>query len=338
MARIPSSAAWLTAKYSRAKGQAARKKARLEEVERQLAFHRRHILRYEGEVAQLIPALTEAESQVSVFMKALRLHEHAVEVGAVSAIRPQQTPRLFRLGGMNSAIFALLKAAPDGGLTIEEIVGELARKLPPHAPRLRHRIQVRLHALESKQRVISNGPKYAPERRWMLAERWSPSATPPPSSSSRVRHSGTGGQRSAYWLIRTQEILSSAQRALSTTQPEQAAPDLEDAYSALATAWQAHPLHFELTFARESSKRKAYHAEIRRRVSGFLRHYVGGLSEVEIYDLDKARSGTKCASLAAVRRALKQLLLEGKVQRVQGEENYWRLVGVADESMRTSER
>lgn len=176
MARIPSSAAWLTAKYSRAKGQAARKRARLEEVERQLAFHRLHALRYERELAQLVPALAEAESQVSVFMKALRLHEYAVDAGAVSAIRPQQTPRLFRPGGMNLALFDLLKAAPDGGLTIEEIVGGLARRVPSHAPRLRHRIQVRLHALQSKHKVISNGPKYAPERRWMLAERWSPSA------------------------------------------------------------------------------------------------------------------------------------------------------------------
>ena len=316
MARTPSSLAWLMSKLSRAKGQVERQTENAKEIERLLGFHRKHASAYEARLRQLRIALAKTEAEVAALTRTISLHECPAEPAMVSAVRPHERVRFFPYGGMTTAIVRMLKNAPSGIRTIDELVAGLMdalRSPPTDTALLRQRVQARLVALARQGKVVSLDGNWTVGRRWSLSHEWLPQNANA-TVTKRGKFRSSGDVHAAHWLIRTQQAAANLRADLSSDDELRAAK-LDDVLRATSDVWSQHPSHFAFALKLQVPPRRRLQREIDSIVSAVLVSSGRWMTAQEI--LAAARLGDRserAISLTAVERALKHALLEGAVE------------------------
>jgi hypothetical protein len=339
---IPSAVVWLASKYSRAQGQAARKEAQIERLEKRLEFHQQQIQSCKAQLMSLHDQLADAQAQARNFARAMEIHERAVSVGTIPTTRPHENARLFPYGGMNKAIFHALRSAPEGVLTIDELLAQLMLvvQLPiEEMPRFKMRLQMRLSDLRMRGKVMSPDPKGMPSRRWRLENDWTPSISRSNSRSCRPRIRSRGSIQPAHWLIRTQQEIS---RGATEVNPDLTAK-LDEALDVISGVWEQHPLYFEIDADKcLKPRRSAYRAKVYSCIAATLTHLQRWMTVIDLKSASSHSAKEKqSASIHAIETALKQLLLEGRVERRQREADgqiEWRMHSPDGESISTSVR
>ena len=331
MSRNPSSLLWLNSKYSRTKGQIARKTALIKHVEARLKFHRHHMQRCEAKLIDLQAGLAESLRQVEQLTRALEFHTHAPSVDEIHEIRPHEHPPFFKRGGMTTAIYQTLKSTRNGVLTIDELQTQLSKALdlaPEDVPRLRMRLQMRLHGMLREGKVASLDGNWVVGRRWMLSKNWEP-AVRSEQRKHKPRHQSQGSIQPALWLIQSQLDIASIQKGDFSTGDLDLVSKLDADLSAISAVWKQHPLHFDVDLKKTPSPRSmAYRASVHEGTFKILSQANRWLSVIDLQATFRSSGKKWRVSLNAIKTALRQLLLEGRVEHRQcsaGGQVEWRL-------------
>ena len=323
MSKTPSSAAWLNSKYSRAKGQVDRTTERIKNVEARLELYRHKVQRCEQQLSDLRGALEKADTRVLKFTRVLKLHEDAPLVEAVGEIRPNEHPRFFRHGGMTADIFKAFRSVSDGVVTIDELQNQLMQKLelaPEDSARFRVRLQNRLLALLREGKVTSPDRNGASGRRWMLSKDWTP--TPPAIHSKKTStHQSKGSSQPARWLIQSQLDIAAAKSGAIVRGDASLFSKLDEDMDAIDNVWRQHPMHFEVDLGWAPSSRASHYREsVYTRVSRILARAQQGMTIFALQGACPCPSNKKRqVSTRAIEAALRQMLLEGRVEHRQRE-------------------
>lgn len=234
----------------------------------------------------------------------------------VSAVRPHERARFFPYGGMTTAIVRMLKNAPSGIHTIDELVAGLKdalRSSPPDIALLRQRVQARLVALARQGKVISLDGNWTTGRRWAISYEWLPQNANT-TGTNRGKFRSAGDVYAAHWLIRTQQAAANLRADLSSND-ELRASKLDDVIRATSDVWSQHPSHFAFALKLQEPPRRRLQREIDAVISAVLISSGRWMTAQEILATVRAGDRSERAiSLTAVERALKHALLEGTVE------------------------
>lgn len=348
MSRNPSSLLWLNSKYSRTKGQIARNTALINHVEARLKFHRHHMQRCEAKLIDLQAGLAESLRQVEQLARALELHTHAPSVDEIHEIRPHEHPPFFKRGGMTTAIYQTLKSTRNGVLTIDELQTQLSKALNlalEDTPRLRMRLQMRLHGMLHEGKVVSLDGNWVVGRRWMLSKNWEPavrSVQRKHKPGHQPRHRSQGSIQPARWLIQSQLDISSIQNGDVAAGDVDLASKLGADLGAISAVWKQHPLHFDVDLEKIPSPRSiVYRASVNEGIFKILAQANRWLTVIDLQAACRSSGKKWRVSINAISTALRQLLLEGRVEQRQcsaGAQVEWRLCSSVGESINTSVR
>lgn len=332
MSKTPSSVAWLNSNYSRAKGQIARAMERIKGVEARLELHHHNIERCEQQLADLRGALGRAETRALQYARALTLHIHAPRTESVRAILPKEHLPFFKHGGMTAAIFRTIKSAPGGVLTIDELQSQLVRKLDlpqEDTARFRKRLQTRLHILMGQGKVTSPDRNGVSRKRWMLSKGWIP-AQPAYQSRKYSTHRSQGSVQPARWLIQSQLDIAAVKDRANAREDANLSSKMGEDMDAIDNVWKQHPLHFEVDLGWAPSSRASHYREsVYARVSRALTQARQGMTIPALQAACPCPSNkNRQASARAIEAALRQMLLEGRIEHRQNEidrQVEWRL-------------
>ena len=337
MNKTSSSVAWLNHKYSRAKGRIARTTDRIKQVEARLELHRHKVQRWEKQLTDLRATLAQAEIQALQFTRALELHADAPRVEAVRKVRPDEHPPFFKHGGMTAAIYRVLKSKPDGVATIDELQHELMQAggiAQRDKARFRLRLQTRLHVLLQQGKVASPDPGGVRRRRWMMSRSWAPTRPAKPAKKYKT-HQSSGVTQPARWLIQSQLDIAAAESGAAVRSDAGLSSKLGQDMDAIINVWQQHPLHFEVDLEWAPSSRASHYREsIYARVARILAQSQSGMSILALQAACPCPSNKKRqASRRAIEAALRQMLLEGRVEHRRNDfdgQVEWRLRSTSD--------
>ena len=332
MSKTPSSVAWLNSKYSRAKGRIARATERIKRVEARLELHRHNVERCEEQLAHLRGSLARAEARASQFAHALKLHARAPRIAAVGEILPNEHPPFFKRGGMTTAIYRAIRSAPGKVVTIDELQTQLMQTLElaqKDSARFRMRLQVRLQILLREGKVQTPDRNGASGKRWMLSKDWVPAPRAIQSKKYPI-HKSSGSVQPARWLIQSKRDIAAAKRGIAAQGDASLSSKLDGDMDAIDHVWRQHPFHFEVDLDWAPSSRASHYREsIYARLSRILAENRQGMTIIDLQAAcpcpsDKRRQ----ASTRAIEAALRQMLLEGRVEHRQSDLNgliEWRL-------------
>ena len=318
MKKTPSSIAWLNSKYSRTKGQVARLGERIKDVEARLDLHRHKSQQCEEQLVALRDALAQAETLSEQFAHALKLHELAPQVEAVGKILPNEHRRFFKHGGMTAAIYRSIKSAPASMLTIDELQSQMIQslELPQRdVARFRMRLQTRLQIMLREGKVISPDHNGASGRRWLLSKDWTP-ARPAIKAKKYSTHRSIGSVQPARWLIQSQRDIAVIKSNASVSGNAQLSSKLTRDLDAVKGVWRQHPLHFEVDLEwTPSSRASHYRSSVYARVSRALAQAEHGMTITSLQAACPCPSNDgRRTSIRAIEAALKQMMLEGRVE------------------------
>ena len=333
MSKTPSSVAWLNSKYSRAKGQIARATERIRGIEAKLELHRHNVQRGEEQLRELKGTLARSEARASQYARALELHARAPRIEAVGKILPNEHPPFFKHGGMTTAIFRALRSAPTGAVTIDELQSQLMQTLdlaPKDSARFRIRLQTRLQVMLREGKVSSPDPNGAPAKRWMMAKDWAPT----PRAAKRKKyptHISHGVIQPARWLIQSQLDITVAKNGSAARDEASLSAKLGQDMDVIDGIWRQHPFHFEVDLGWTPSSRTSHYREsIYARVSRILTQAPQGMTITALQAACPCPSSkNRRASTRAIEAALRQMLLEGRVEHRQSKRDghvEWRLI------------
>lgn len=333
MNRTPSSVAWLNSKYSRAKGKVARTAEQIKVVQARMDLYRHKVQLCEKQLADLEAARAEMEARTLQFARALKLHSHAPAIEAVGEIRPNDHPWFFKYGGMTTAIYRALRSAPGGVITIDALQSQLMKTLelaPKDSGRFRMRLQTRLQILLRQGKVTPLDRKGIPGRRWMLSKNWVP-ILPATQSKKYSTHNCKGSVQPARWLIQSQLDIAAAKSGAIARGDENLSLKLDDEMGAIDSVWRQHPLHFEVDLGWSPSSRASHYREsIYARVTKTLAQARYGMNMAALQAACPCPSNkNRQASIRAIEAALRQMLLEGRVEHRRsklGGQVEWRLI------------
>ena len=274
-----------------------------------------------------------AETQALQFTRTMELHAHAPPIEAVGEIRPNEHPRFFKHGGMTTAIFKALRSAPEGVVTIDELHSQLMQMLelsPEDSARFRIRLQIRLQVLLRNGKVTALDRSGVSRRRWMLSKNWVP-APPATQSKKYPTHNSKGSIQPAHWLIRSQLDIAIARNDAVARGNTKLSSKLSEDMDAIDDVWRQHPLHFEVDLGWTPSSRASHYREsIYARVVRILTQARGGMTIIALQAACPCPSSkNRQASTRAIEAALRQLLLEGRVEHRQRRSDgqvEWRLL------------
>ncbi len=337
MSKIPSSAAWLASRYSRAKGMVARLEFEVARQERRLMYHSEQMELAMGDLAVAKIKLADEERRVLSLAKTMNLHEASLETEQVAAIGPKSPRVTSKFGGLTRSIIGALK---PGEMRINDLVDKLAQEFGIEAQERRRfavRLNTRLARLQIQGCVRRMDPPHSPGRRWMLVPDYRPKQMPP--TPSRQYINSQGSLLPAHWLIRTQQEL--IQVAEDYRQRGEPVPErVSSAFAAVLDVWGEHPMNIEVR--PEAASTGARGDTIRAQILQRLKNAESFLFDFDFLDEpNPVRYGRGSVSLSAIQKALKQLLLEGLVQRHLPQANAqaeWSLVPYDGESISISGR
>ena len=337
MSPTPSSVAWLNSKYSRANGQITRLTERIKAVEARLELHRHSLQRGEEQLVNLKASLVKAKTRALLFTQALKLHIDAPQVELVGEIRPDEHPQFFKHGGMTTAIFGALRSAPEGVITMDALQSQLMQALELSQgdfARFRKRLQTRLHILHRQGKVTSPDRNGVTGRRWMLSNDWIP--TPPVTQSKKyLTHQSKGSIQPALWLIQSQLDIAAAKSGAIARGDVNLASKLDGHMDSIDNVWRQHPLHFEVDLGWSPSSRAShYRGSIYARIDKILAQARYGMTIIALQAACPCPSSkNRQASSRAIRAALRQMLLEGRVEHRQRKDDgqvEWRLIVISE--------
>lgn len=337
MQKTPSSAAWLASRYSRAKGMVARQEFEVARQERRLTHHARQMELARGDLAVAKVKLADEERRVLSLAKTIDLHEASIEMEEVPAIGPKGPRFTLKFGGLTRSIIGAVK---PGEMRIDDLIETLAQEFgvgPKDRTRFKVRLNTRLARLQVQGCVRRIDPPHSPGRRWTLVPDYRPKKVMMPPGRQYI--TSEGSLLPAHWLIRTQQELMQVEedcRQRGEPVPEHVA----SALSAVLDVWGEHPMNFEVHPKTVSNRLRR--DVIRSQILQRLKYAESFLFDTDFLDEpDPVRYGQAPVSLKSIQKALKQLLLEGLVQRHLPQANAqaeWSLTAYDGESINTSDR
>ena len=337
MQKIPSSAAWLASRYSRAKGMVARQEFEVARQERRLTYHTQQMELARGDLAVAKVKLADEERRVLSLAKTIALHEASIETEDVPAIGPKSPRFTLKFAGLTHSIISALKL---GEMRIDDLIDKLVDEFgigPKDRRRFKDRLNTRLARLQVQGCVRRIDPPHSPGRRWMLVPDYKPKRVMTPPGRQYINSEGS--LLPAHWLIRTQQELMQVDedcRQRGEPVPEHVA----SALSAVLDVWDEHPMNFEVR--PETVSTRPRRESIRLQILKRLRYAESFLFDIDFLDEPSpVRYGQAPVSLKSIQKALKQLLLEGLVQRHLPRANAqaeWSLTTYDGESISTSGR
>ena len=125
-----------------------------------------------AEIKAELGVLAARRSQIESVM---RLHEVQVDPRDLRAIRPHETKRLLRHGGVTHVVQAYLRDAPDHTATTVELVAAVishmkSKPSPKELDKVKRRVRVRLSIMASAGRLVPvRGRDYCTPCSWRLA-------------------------------------------------------------------------------------------------------------------------------------------------------------------------
>lgn len=310
MERTTSSAAWLNGKLSRAKGAAARRLDRIAHLEVRIAFHQRNLRDRQKELETAKSELAQFLGIAEDFRSVVEMHESSRPAEAAPSIGPNEVA--VRYSGLSPKVIRELRSGP---LSVGDLRSSLISKLRVPADQVktfRNRLNVVLNTLRYKGEIKSLDPQWTEDRRWALNPDYRPKPRQKSMSRAVVYKNSHGRLQPALWLIRTQQdLLDVIAKYHQAGTP--LAPNMIRRLEALTRVWNEHPLQFEVACP---AKRKNQYGEfVAAEVMDKLKKAGAWMLDHEFLIGPDRVIYRQEVSLDAIRKALKRLLLEGRVQR-----------------------